>query len=157
MVASEKIIQKANSRKVSIFHGKDGHVLEASHVAGIQQFLVNISKIKQLFFQMILIFYQFSTKIEFITLLLYILGKETCWIHRCLVAIWRWWLDLIDPLYTDNEKTIPWLCSPYIHSCKRCWQGSWREGVSKLFSYSFKGLYFRKKIVFWHDDNIDVY
>jgi len=39
LVASEKIIQKANSRKVSIFHGKDGHVLEASHVAGIQQFL----------------------------------------------------------------------------------------------------------------------
>jgi len=39
LVASEKVIQKANSRKVSIFHGKDGHPLEASHVAGIQQFL----------------------------------------------------------------------------------------------------------------------
>lgn len=39
LVASEKVIQKANQRKVSIFHGKDGHPLEASHVAGIQQFL----------------------------------------------------------------------------------------------------------------------
>lgn len=39
LVASEKIIQKSNQRKVSIFHGKDGHPLEAAHVAGIQQFL----------------------------------------------------------------------------------------------------------------------
>jgi len=40
LIASEKRIQKSNQRKVSIFHGKDGHPLEAQHVAGIQQFLV---------------------------------------------------------------------------------------------------------------------
>ena len=102
LVASEKIIQKANSRKVSIFHGKDGHVLEASHVAGIQQFLVSISKIKHFFPND---FDIFSTKFEFVTCLFYIFQAKK---HVGYIDVW--WL------FDDGGLT---LLIPYILTMRK--------------------------------------